>query len=398
MDAPLITRLTPRLAAMGTELLDAGLSAVPSVSRTIPDGHFYEEVATMVAAGVFRFLQAIAEERPLTTAEIAELTGPVTERHAEDGIPLATLMVALHGAVEHLWKLVASLATSDDMDDLVALSLRLIELLKVMTVVTAETYADTVQLLYSAESEANQNICRALLQGKPIDDTTANARVLPADAYQVVSLQVGSGEQPISTGDVLVARRRARWARRVLDDLVGWTVLNTFDGCRGIVLIPVGQEGSAEPNVNEVVAALQDRLQVDIYAGTCTAGDRAAIPTAANDSRALAELAQHLGKPPGAYAMTDLLLEFQLTRPSQVRDQILAKLTPLEAQPHLMEALIIHIKHGVDRKAAAAELFVHPNTLSYRLRRISELTGVDPTNPDGSRLFAAALTIRSLQG
>jgi len=398
IDAPLITRLTPHLPELAAELLDAALNTAPAMARTIPDGHFYEEVATVIASSVSGFLQAIAEERPLTTAEIAELAGPVTERHAEDGIPLATLMVALHGGVEHLLNIVASLTTPDDVDDLVAFTLRLIDLLKLTTVVIAETYADTVQSLYSAEFEANQNICKALLRGDAVDDAVAGAKVSLADSYQVVALQVGSGAQPTNTGEVLVARRRARWARRVLDDLVGWTVLHTFDGCRGIVLVPnSGEHDGTVPSVEELVHAIQDRLKADIYAGTCRAEERAAIPTAADDSRALAELAQRLAKPPGVYATENLLLEFQLTRPSQVRDQILAKLTPLEAQPHLMEALTTHIKHGVDRKLAAAELFVHPNTLSYRLRRIGELTGIDPTTPDGSRLFAAALTIRNLE-
>jgi hypothetical protein len=306
-------------------------------------------------------------------------------------------MVALHGGIEHLLRVVASLTTPSDVDDLVAFNLRLVELLKVMTVVIAETYADTVQSLYSAELEANQNICKALLRGDLVDGS-AGAKVSLADSYQVVALQVGSGAQPTNTGEVLVARRRARWARRVLDDLVGWTVLHTFDGCRGNVLLPdSGEHDGAMPSVEELVHAIQDRLKVDIYAGTCRAGERALIPTAAEDSHALAELAKRLAKPPGVYAMENLLLEFQLTRPGQVRDQILAKLTPLETQPHLLEALTTHVKHGVDRKSAAAELFVHPNTLSYRLRRICELTGIDPTTPDGSRLFAAALTIRNLE-
>lgn len=396
IDAPLITRLMPRLPELAAELLDAGLNAVPSVSHTIPDGHFDEEVATVVTSGVVAFLRAIAEERPLPTAEIAELTGPVTERHAEDGIPLATLMVALHGAIEHLWSVVASLTTPDDVDDLVALSLRLMDLLKVMTVVMAETYADTVQSLYSAAFEANQNLCSALLRGDPVDDVIAGLNVSLADSYYVVAFQVGAGRRPTNTGEMLVARRRARWTRRVLDDLVGWTVLNSFDGCRGMVLLPTTSEDAAVPSVEAVVHAVEERLQTDIYAGICHAEHRTAIPAAATDSRALAELAQRLSKPPGLYAMEDLLLEFQLTRPSHVRDQILAKLKPLETHPHLIEALSIHIKHGVDRKSAAAELFVHPNTLSYRLRRIGELTGIDPTTPDGSRLLAAALTIRNL--
>jgi hypothetical protein len=399
IDSPLLIRLVARLPELAEELLDAAVSVFPAL-RTVPDGHFSEEVGIPLTATLSAVVQAIAGDRPITTADVAEFVGPATERHAEDGIPLATLMVALHAGVEHFWNLAVSLTTPEDVASLISINFRLLEVLKASTVVVSETYADTAQSLYSAGVEANQNICNALLRGEPVEDTSAGAKVLLADRYQVVALQVGSGAQPTLSGEVLVARRRARWVRRVFDDLVGWNVLNTFDGCRGIVLIPCAQEDDdsiAVAAAREVVRATQDRVQANIYAGTCRAEQRAAIPTAADDSRALAELAHRLGKPPGVFAMADLLLEFQLTRPSQVRNQIRATLTPFEAQPHLMEALTIHLKHGVDRKSAAAELFVHPNTLSYRLRRIGELTGIDPKTPDGSRLFAAALTIRNME-
>ncbi|MFT3660435.1 MAG: helix-turn-helix domain-containing protein [Gordonia sp. (in: high G+C Gram-positive bacteria)] len=38
-------------------------------------------------------------------------------------------------------------------------------------------------------------------------------------------------------------------------------------------------------------------------------------------------------------------------------------------------------------------MFVHPNTYTYRLRRIGELTGLDPTVPHESRMLAAALMV-----
>ncbi|EUA48338.1 putative transcriptional regulator [Mycobacteroides abscessus subsp. abscessus] len=34
---------------------------------------------------------------------------------------------------------------------------------------------------------------------------------------------------------------------------------------------------------------------------------------------------------------------------------------------------------------------MHPNTLDYRLRRVAELTGLDPAQPSAARTLAAAL-------
>ncbi|WP_308188513.1 helix-turn-helix domain-containing protein [Nocardia spumae] len=41
-------------------------------------------------------------------------------------------------------------------------------------------------------------------------------------------------------------------------------------------------------------------------------------------------------------------------------------------------------------------MHIHPNTFSCRLRRVAELTGIDPTDPHGSRFIAAAPTVHQL--
>jgi DNA-binding PucR family transcriptional regulator len=45
-----------------------------------------------------------------------------------------------------------------------------------------------------------------------------------------------------------------------------------------------------------------------------------------------------------------------------------------------------------DIVAAAASMYVHPNTFRYRLRRLSEVSGLDLTDPEAR--FAAMLQLR----
>ncbi|MFD0532815.1 helix-turn-helix domain-containing protein [Actinomadura luteofluorescens] len=47
---------------------------------------------------------------------------------------------------------------------------------------------------------------------------------------------------------------------------------------------------------------------------------------------------------------------------------------------------------NLDRERAARELWIHRRTLHYRLDRIRELSGVDPSSARGLQLFRAALT------
>ncbi len=61
----------------------------------------------------------------------------------------------------------------------------------------------------------------------------------------------------------------------------------------------------------------------------------------------------------------------------------------------LVQTLASYIDHGCDVQAAAAELFVHVNTVKYRLRRIEELCGVDLRAPhDMLQVTIAQLVLR----
>jgi DNA-binding PucR family transcriptional regulator len=48
----------------------------------------------------------------------------------------------------------------------------------------------------------------------------------------------------------------------------------------------------------------------------------------------------------------------------------------------------------LDRRTTGAALHVHPNTVAYRVRRISALTGLDPARPSDLQLLNAALVAR----
>ena len=45
----------------------------------------------------------------------------------------------------------------------------------------------------------------------------------------------------------------------------------------------------------------------------------------------------------------------------------------------LVETVTTYLEQGFSLEAAARLLFVHPNTVRYRLRRVSELTGLPAT-------------------
>lgn len=63
----------------------------------------------------------------------------------------------------------------------------------------------------------------------------------------------------------------------------------------------------------------------------------------------------------------------------------------LAAGPELVGTLDAFYRNDLDRARAATSLSVHPRTLDYRLRRVHELTGIDPRATNGIRVFTTAI-------
>ena len=76
--------------------------------------------------------------------------------------------------------------------------------------------------------------------------------------------------------------------------------------------------------------------------------------------------------------------------PASIYDPLLA------AGGGLLETLVTFLDHGLSVEAAARALFVHANTVRYRLRRIHEVTGYSPTDPRDAYALRLALTLGRL--
>lgn len=380
-----------RWPQIAQRMFDAGLGT----STELPQGHFTAEVLPAIYACGRAVLQAIDENREFTRAEVTVFVAPVAERHAEDRFPLGVLIDAIHDSAQSVLAEAAAIAAPVEISDLVEVCARLLDLLKNINNTVVETYTEVEQSIYNAEREARRELCSALLRGQHADEQAARADIPLAERYTVLGIHIQSDNQPTSVADLL-ARRRIRILHRTLDALSNGTALVTFDGSIGIALLPAYSERPDPTRHLGLADELAKQFGASAHLAECAAVPRSGLPDAAEEVAELASLARRLGRPTGVYHLDDLLLEYQLTRPGHARDRLAQRITPLLDNPHLLEALEAHLYHGSDRKAAGARLHVHPNTFSYRLRRITELTGIDPTDPTNSRLLAAALTIHRM--
>ena len=66
--------------------------------------------------------------------------------------------------------------------------------------------------------------------------------------------------------------------------------------------------------------------------------------------------------------------------------------------PGVLETVRAVLAGGGNLEASARALYVHPNTVRYRLKRATELTGCSATDPRGAWTLQLALALAQLEG
>jgi DNA-binding PucR family transcriptional regulator len=130
---------------------------------------------------------------------------------------------------------------------------------------------------------------------------------------------------------------------------------------------------------------VEDLLAANLSARAAVAGLRAAVawPQA-----------------PRPVSSGDLLPERALSGDGHARRQLVEEAyRPLaDASPTLLDTLTAYLDSGGSIEATARALFVHPNTVRYRVRRIADVTGLTPTESRDAYTLRVALTLGRLLG
>ncbi|RLP76909.1 PucR family transcriptional regulator [Mycetocola tolaasinivorans] len=101
---------------------------------------------------------------------------------------------------------------------------------------------------------------------------------------------------------------------------------------------------------------------------------------------------------PRPVAADDLLPERALAGDPIARQTLIEKVyRPLQAHSNeLVLTLWCYLDNGRSLEATARELFVHPNTVRYRLKRVSEVIGWDATGAREALILQSALILGSI--
>lgn len=117
---------------------------------------------------------------------------------------------------------------------------------------------------------------------------------------------------------------------------------------------------------------------------------------------ALAGLRAAIAWPEGPRPVSsgDLLPERALSGDGHARRELVENaFQPLcDASPTLLDTLTAYLDSGGSIEATARALFVHPNTVRYRVRRIADITGLSPADSRDAYTLRMALTLGRLRG
>jgi hypothetical protein len=400
VDHPLYQRVERSVPRLARRMLDTFVEEIPLYSL-LPREQLDGEILAITEANLRLFFGMLRTGEPMPAAELAEVRLSAARR-AEERVPLDAVLTAYHVGARIGWQALVEGQQPGDTDALVAAGVRVLAYTQQVTAEVAAAYLEEQQTIYGEERDAARALASALLAGEPADALATRLGVAIAPAYVVVVLRMSPhpDEADRGVGGAVAARRKVRRTLAALDEWAGPGVVSLVEPMGGAALIPTDPDAAGElaERLPDLAVVVEKAAGAPLVVGGAIAIGVGDVPRAAVQAQDVVRLARALDKPPGAYLLRDVLLEYQLTRPSDAQDALASLLDPIDRNPDLPHTLEVYLGHDLDRRRTATALHVHPNTLDYRLRRIVELTGLDPSTSRGLQLLGAALAARQLSG
>lgn len=255
----------------------------------------------------------------------------------------------------------------------------------------AEVYAAAAEIRGAWDLRQEATVVDAVMRGEVDDAILSRAATLGWRSTNGALVMLGSLPQDRAEATMEATHRTAR--------TIGVDCLTAVHTDRLVVVLggdPLG------PDVD--LLALLAPLAEHFAEGPVVVGPRVDHLTMAGGSAraALSGLRAAPGWPqaPRPVHADDLLPERALSGDGHARRALARDVYgPLrEAGGGLLETLTCFLDEGLSIEASARALFVHANTVRYRLKRIHEVTGYSPTDPRDSYTLRLALTLGRLLG
>lgn len=245
----------------------------------------------------------------------------------------------------------------------------------------AGAYASAAEQRGGWDARLESLVVHSVIRGEADDSLTSRAAELGWEDVTDVAVIVGRLPEGESTAALGVLRESAR--------RLGREALTAAQGLRLICVLG----GSTDPTADAaaLTAAFGD--------GPVVVGPRVPHLFAAGRSARAAisgmDAAPAWSTAPRPVAADELLAERALLGETPARRMLVDRVyLPLRDHPSaLLETVQGYLDHGQVLEATARMLFLHPNTVRYRLRRVAEIVDLDPHTPRDAWVLQVALAL-----
>jgi len=293
--------------------------------------------------------------------------------------------------MEFFEEVVPLLARSED--QLTALTVGILKYSRDLAFTAASSYAEAAEARGTWDSRMEASVVDAVVRGDTGPELLSRAAALNWDTTAPATVVVGTPAPDREGSNGLDGSQRASQDVRDIAAQHGRAALTDVHGT-WLVAIVSGQLSPTDRFFGDLLTAFSD--------GPVVIGPTAPMLTAAYHSASEAISGMNAvggwrGAPRPVLAR-ELLPERALMGDASA---IVALHTdvmgPLAAAgPTLIETLDAYLDCGGAIEACARKLFVHPNTVRYRLKRITDFTGRDPTQPRDAYVLRVASTVGQL--
>lgn len=303
-----------------------------------------------------------------------DLTRRIALRHTVDMVRVT---------MEFFEEVVPLLARTEE--QLTALTAGILRYSRDLAFAAASAYADQAEARGAWDTRMEANVVDAVVRGDVGTSLQSQAAALNWDATAPATVVVGYPQPDradLASEDVHdVASRNGRVA---LSDVHGtW-----------LVAIVSGQISPTDRFLGELMGVFAD---APVVIGPLAATLAAAHYSATEAISGMNAVSGWTGAPRPVAARELLPERALLGDRSAIAALELEVVRPLaDAGPALTETLEAYLDAGGAIEACARKLFVHPNTVRYRLRRIADFTGRDPMVPRDAYVLRVASTVGRL--
>lgn len=255
----------------------------------------------------------------------------------------------------------------------------------------AEIYARAAELRGAWDARLEALVVDAVVRGETDETVLSRASALGWRSAAAVVVLVGAAGEGEPTQTLEAVRHGAA--------IAGVDMLGAVQGERMIIVL-----GGGALCTEQQTLAIAATLVPSFGPGPVVVGPAVdhLMEAAASTREALSgwRAARAWPEAPRPVSSADLLPERALAGDGHARRALAAQIyAPLAgAGGGLLDTLVRFLDSGSSVEAAARMLFVHPNTVRYRLRRIQEISGYSPTDPRDAYALRLALTLGRLIG